>query len=132
MQHNDNHKIENAVEKAGDGNTTAMSWLYNLYVKEMYNTCLRMMGSRDKADDIFQKSFITAFSNIRQLKNKSCFQAWLKKIIIHNCLAARRTATIQLLELKEEFLEVPEREENDFYINFAPDQIYNAIYKLPE
>ena len=74
------------IEKCRRGNTRAQYKLYNLYAQAMYNICLRMMNSREEAEDLLQEGFSDAFRKLGSFRYESTFGAWLKRIVINNCI----------------------------------------------
>jgi len=74
------------IEKCKSGNQEAQYRLYDLYSKSMYNICLRMMKSREDAEDVLQNAFVDVFSKMHQYGYQSTPGAWIKRIVINNCL----------------------------------------------
>lgn len=83
-----NHNIEQLVMLCISGNQRAQLELYNRYYKAMYNTSYRIVNDSFEAEDIMQESFITAFSKLNSLNDKSTFGGWLKRIVINNSIHA--------------------------------------------
>ncbi len=52
----------------------------------MYNVSMRMLGSKEDAEDIVQNSFVEAFRNLRNFRFESTFGSWLKRIVINKCI----------------------------------------------
>ena len=57
--------------------------LYNLYVKAMFNTAIRIVGERQEAEDVVQESFLDGFTKIASFRGESTFGAWLKTIVVN-------------------------------------------------
>ena len=74
------------IEKCKLGNAQAQYRLYNQYARAMYNICLRMMNSREEAEDMLQESFSDAFGKLHTFRYESTFGAWLKRIVINKCI----------------------------------------------
>ena len=74
------------IEKCKRGNAQAQYRLYNQYARAMYNICLRMMNSREEAEDLLQESFSDAFGKLHTFRYESTFGAWLKRIVINKCI----------------------------------------------
>ena len=60
--------------------------LYDLYAQAMYNIYLRMMNSRKEAEDMLQEAFSDAFRRLGSFWYESTFGAWLKRIVVNNCI----------------------------------------------
>lgn len=83
-----NHNTKQLVMLCITGNQKAQIELYNRYYHAMYNTSFRIVNNSFEAEDIMQDSFITAFSKLDTLKDKSTFGGWLKRIVINNSIHA--------------------------------------------
>lgn len=87
------------VEKSKQGDRKSQYQLYELYVDAMYNTCFRMLGAKEDAEDIIQDSFVEAFKNLHYFRYESTFGSWLKRIVINksiNHLKLKRVPVIPI------------------------------------
>ena len=87
------------VEKCKSGYSSSQYELYELYVDAMFNIGVRMLGSKEDAEDIVQDSFVAAFKNLSSFNYESTFGAWLKRIVINksiNYLKAKRIAVVPI------------------------------------
>ncbi|NRA93742.1 MAG: RNA polymerase sigma factor [Psychroserpens sp.] len=82
-----NQNIEQLLLLCSAGNQRAQLEVYNRYYKAMYNTSYRIVNDAFKAEDVMQESFLTAFNKLSDLKDKSVFGSWLKRIVINNSIA---------------------------------------------
>lgn len=66
----------------------------------MFNTCHRMMRSREEAEDMLQESFTEAFMKLNSFRFESTFGAWLKRIVVNKCIneIKRRKADLEFCE----------------------------------
>ncbi len=114
------------------GDQGAMSSLYGLYSKAMYNICRRMMGDEEVAKDLLQESFVDAFQKLPKLREVNTFSSWIKRIVVNNCINALRKKRLDTAQLEEgqDFIE----EENDDYeyAQFQASQIMHSIDLLPD
>ena len=123
-----NHK--ELVEKSKLGNRKAQYKLYELYVDAMFNIGIRMLKSKEDAEDIVQESFIKAFKNLNQFNYESSFGAWLKRIVVNNCINFLKSKKKSITDLEtHEFYLTDEKipEVNDFNIR----KIKKGIELLP-
>jgi len=72
------------LKEACAGNLEAFNQLVTLHQDAVFNSAYRIMGSFDEAEDITQKTFISAFQTIRSFRGGS-FKAWLMRIAINAC-----------------------------------------------
>ncbi len=60
---------------------------------------MRMLDSKEDAEDVVQDSFVDAFKNLGSFKYDSTFGAWLKRIVINksiNYLKIKRIAVVPM------------------------------------
>lgn len=94
------------VEKSKKNDRGAQYKLYQLYVDAMFTIGMRMLNSKEDAEDVVQESFIHAFKNLNSFRYESTFGAWLKRIVINRC--------INFLKLKK--IDFASIEEHNFYL----------------
>lgn len=46
--------------------------------------CFKVRDTHE-AEDLAQDAFVTAYRSLRQLKEPSCFSAWLRRVAINQC-----------------------------------------------
>ncbi|WP_421809959.1 RNA polymerase sigma factor [Flagellimonas sp.] len=99
------------VEGSKSGNREAQYKLYNLYVGAMFNIGMRMLYSKEDAEDVVQESFVDAFTNLGKFKYDSSFGYWLKRIVINNCIN----------HLKRQKVETTPFKNHEFYLHKVED-----------
>ena len=62
------------------GNTNAFSILVDKYKTMVYTLAIKIVKSREEAEEISQDTFIKAFKNLSKFKGDSKFSTWLYKI----------------------------------------------------
>lgn len=74
------------------GNVDAYGVLVKRYQDAYVRFAVRMLGSRDDADDALQSAFVRGFRALGSCKDPNRFAAWLYQIVINECrtLVARR------------------------------------------
>lgn len=60
------------------------------YQDRVYNTCLRMCGRAEDAEDYSQEAFARAYSSLSQFDGRSRFYTWLFRIAVNLILSGRR------------------------------------------
>lgn len=124
-----NTKTVALVADAINGEHYAFRQLYEQYSTLMFNISIRMVGARDEAEDIVQESFISAFRNLGQLKDKGSFGAWLRRIVVNECIK-RSGRTMQFGELPADD-QTPETGPSDWISQDNYEQLHEAIKGLP-
>lgn len=130
----ESHSIrEYLIDRSQKGDRQAQNELYKLYVGAMYNICRRMMGNEEDAKDVLQEAFIDAFVNIKKLKNGKLFSAWLKRIVINNCINALKKKRIDANPIAEGF-DIPDHVEEDqsSFVQFEAKKVLKAIDKISD
>jgi len=119
------------VEKCKSGNRHAQFELYRLYSKAMYNVCLRMLRSQEDAEDLLQNSFCDIFAKLHTFRYQSTVGAWIKRIVVNNCINHLKKRRLQFEELDNKLYGLCETvADEDLKINVKA--INNAILQLPD
>jgi len=100
MQKDDGQLISAYLE----GDESALAFLVDTYLKNVYNFAFQLTRDRQAAEDITQESFIKAWKHIRRYREGSNFQTWLFAI-------TRNTAIDWLRQKKEVTLSSFENEQ---------------------
>lgn len=119
------------VEKSKLGDRKTQYKLYSLYVNAMFNVSIRIVKSKEDAEDILQESFVDAFKNLESFRYESTFGSWLKRIVINKSINHLKLKRIPLTTLDdyENFI-IPQEEEIKEE-NLDVSSIKRAIKQLP-
>src|SRR5210317_685968 len=104
-------------------NPKAQLTLYKKYADGMYVVAHAYLRDEDSAKDAVQEGFIKAFKSLEQYREEVSFGAWLKKIVINQCLDALK---------KHSFERLDEEEQWNVSTSCSPEQIIEAIDRLNE
>lgn len=132
LEHTEVHK--DVIEKCRKGNARAQYELYNLYARAMYNICLRMMRSREAAEDMLQEAFTDAFGKLETFRFDSGFGSWLKRIVINNCINEinRRKTDLEFFDDMHLFEQEDENDDREYENQMTVQNIKKAMEFLPE
>lgn len=89
------------IEGCKRGDRKAQFELYRQYSKAMYNICLRMLGSAENAEDALQNAFIDIFSKLDSFRGESTVGAWIKRIVVNNCINQLKKRRLTFSELDD-------------------------------
>ena len=78
------------VEQARGGDMLALSRLVERYQDRIVNTCWRLCGNLDDAQEIAQDAFLQATRHIGKFEGKSGFYTWLFRIAVNLSISHRR------------------------------------------
>lgn len=115
------------------GNSLAQYQFYDQYVDAMYNIAFRITGNQADAEDALQEAFTKAFRKIGSFKGDSTIGAWLKRIVVNQCLSDLRKKKI-MFESMEDDMARHQPDENDISIadEVSMEKVMNAIETLPD
>jgi len=126
------HTHKNLVEKSKSGHRNSQYQLYELYVDAMYNVSMRIVGTKEDAEDIIQDSFVDAFKKLDTFRYESTFGSWLKRIVINRSInyLKLKKILVTVIDTHEYYLS-DELNENNSHI---PDIQYvkKGIALLPQ
>ncbi|MFQ6133751.1 MAG: RNA polymerase sigma factor [Armatimonadota bacterium] len=78
------------VQRTLSGDTGAFEMLVDRYRTRVYNLAYRMVGDRDRADDLAQDAFIRAYRGLGTYRPGRKFSSWLFAIASNLCVDALR------------------------------------------
>lgn len=97
----------------------------------MYNLCLRMVSDKSEAEDLLQEAFVKMFRGLPSFRGQSTVGAWLRRIVINQCLNHIRKKHPSFVALDaHELKDIPDEELSSFDI--TADEIHRAVLQLPE
>jgi RNA polymerase sigma-70 factor (ECF subfamily) len=121
------------ILSAQSGDRMAYKKLYNLYAKSMYNICFRMTERYEIAEDVLQESFLDVFQNIGKFDFRVTFGAWVKRIVINNCINELKKKSSNLTFLEEINIDIEETIEDEQHEpTLTIEKVTKAMMKIPE
>ncbi|WP_417603567.1 RNA polymerase sigma factor [Owenweeksia hongkongensis] len=125
---------QDLINKCLKGDSLAQYRLFDLYVKAMYNTVLRLVENKMEAEDIVQEGFVKAFGKLDQFKGNSTFGAWLKRIMVNQALDSLKRKSLEIVPFPVN--ETAFEDDNSFEENNdlmpSPAVVNEQILKLPK
>ena len=76
---------EDLVNRVRKGDLDAFNQVVAVYQDRIYNLCLRMLGSRQAAEDAAQDTFMSAYRNAGKLRGANV-RSWLFRIASNTCI----------------------------------------------
>ncbi len=94
-----------------------------------------MLNNEADAEDLLQSSFVDVFRNLDRFRFQSSIGAWIKRIVVNNCINFLKKKRLQFSELEERhaavhFADFPSSEEDDSPLQMKA--IKNAMFQLPD
>jgi RNA polymerase sigma factor (sigma-70 family) len=122
------------VERCKGGDRQAQFELYRLYSQAMYNICLRMLGNQHDAEDLLQNSFVDVFRHLQSFRYQSSVGAWIKRIVVNNCINHLKKRRLAITELNERT--VSDEPDSGFQESYQPklsvETVKKAVAALPD
>jgi RNA polymerase sigma-70 factor, ECF subfamily len=90
----DDHSL---VQACRAGQTEAFGALVARYQDRLYPTVLRLIGSKEDAEDVVQDTFVRAFEKLDQFQGDSSFYTWIYRIAVNLALTGYRRRRVRSL-----------------------------------
>lgn len=121
------------LERGIDGDKQALCELYNLYSRAMFNVAMRILNSREDAEEALQDAFTEAFLKLRTFRYESTFGSWLKRIVINRCINLVRKKKMILVGTEElnNLPVIPDEENDTDSIQLEVNRVIRAMELLP-
>jgi RNA polymerase sigma-70 factor (ECF subfamily) len=90
------------LHRLEEGEKSAFGELYDRYYSRVYGYCFRLLGDRDRVEDIVQTVFLKALESVASLDRPELFYYWLFSIARNEVYAgfrkSRTNTTVQLTD----------------------------------
>ena len=120
------------IAKCKQNDHRAQMQLYDKYCRAMYVTANNFIKQSDVAEDMMQEAFIKAFQKIESFDGKVSFGAWLKRIVINQCLDWLKKRKLRIVSIDEEHVQLAEEDDWIVEDRITVDQIHETIEQLPD
>lgn len=120
------------IRKCQANNRKAQLHLYRKYCGGMFIVASRYLINEDDAEDAVQEAFIKAFQNLEQFSGEVTFGAWLKRIVINQCLDVLKSRNQDFVEIEENNLSEEPNWDWKVDENCTVGQVKDAINNLPD
>src|SRR5689334_12826488 len=117
------------IERCKNGDGRALHELYELYARAMFNVSLRILNSREEAEEVLQDAFLKVFNKMDAYDQRSAFGAWLKKIVVNASLDKLKKRKVVFVSLDHtQFVQEEPAEEAPV---FEVESIKESMAALP-
>jgi RNA polymerase sigma-70 factor (ECF subfamily) len=94
--------MDQQLERARAGQSAAMGALIRAHQKSVYSLALRMLGTRDLAEDLAQDVFIQMSGHLSRIETNQHLAFWLRKVTTNRAIdQLRHRSRIELRPLEE-------------------------------
>lgn len=120
------------IEYCKKGDEKSQLQLYDLYCDAMFTIACRYLKNEEEAKDAMQDSFLKAFLKLESFEEKISFGAWLKRIVINQCIDTLKRKKLATVSMENIPLEIVDDNDWNFDTKITKQQIVEAIENLPE
>ncbi|MDT8346731.1 MAG: sigma-70 family RNA polymerase sigma factor [Flavobacteriaceae bacterium] len=122
--------IETLVHSAQQNKATAQYALFKKFAPGMKAVAFRYVKDEHQAEDLLQNAFIKCFKQLKHFEFKGSFEAWLRKIVVNECLDFLRTK--KHIQFEDAQLESLQEFYNPLENLHAREHLEKLIDQLPE
>ncbi len=108
----------------------AQKKLYEDHYSNMMSVCLRYTSNENDALDLMHEGFIKILTNIHKYQIETALHAWMKRIMVNNCIDYYRKMSRRRTEEIEE-ASAFHTSDADAISQFSEKEILQAIQQLP-
>lgn len=110
---------------------TAQKYLYDRFSVQLYLICRRYLKSDAEAEEVLQNGFLKIFNALGTFTydTDAGFVAWMKKIMINECLQELRKKNNFCLVAEESAVDISGAD--TIISKISADEIYKLITKMP-
>ena len=121
------------ITRAAAGDHDAFTQVMRIHEDRVFSVCLRIMGSRDRALDAVQDTFLTVFRKAGQFKAKAAVGTWIYRIAVNTCYDHLRKAKRRPADPMPDYYDPADDSAEDAIesAGVRPD-IRDALQKIPE
>jgi len=95
--------MDEQLLQARAGVPQALAALVRAHQRSVYSLALRMLGTRDLAEDLTQEVFMEMTDNLTSMQSSEHLTFWLRRVTTHRAIdQLRRRARIEITSLDEE------------------------------
>ncbi|MBP3800765.1 MAG: sigma-70 family RNA polymerase sigma factor [Clostridia bacterium] len=101
--------------------------LFFKFQKDLYCIAKMKIKNENDIEDIIQETMLSAYTNLKKLKNNKFFKTWIIRILLNNCKKFYKRKNFKSLDDKDGIEKIPTNE-----IDLATIEFENFISFLPE
>lgn len=119
------------VEGCRQNNAKSQMQLYNMYCNAMFIVAKRYVKDSMIAEDVMQDAFIKVFKKIDSYKNEVTIGAWIKRIVINQCIDYLKKKRIELVSIEEKELKIANDDDWMVEDETTVKKVLESINQLP-
>lgn len=123
---------EQLVEKLQQGDEFALSELIKRYQSKLFFYVVKLIGSKDDAEDVVQETFLKVYQNIQSFDLTRKFSSWIYRIAHNQAInLAKKRSRVQAVEgINLDWYVEHEKEVHDFLADDSRKELSADMMKL--
>lgn len=119
------------IREAKQGSAAAQKCLFDQWSEKMFIVCRMYVKSPEDAEELLLDGFYKFFKKISSFnfQGEAALYAWLKKVMINECLMFLRKKNVFTIVTEAEAEEIPLQE--DALDDLSAEEIFKLIVQLP-
>jgi RNA polymerase sigma-70 factor (ECF subfamily) len=119
------------------GEESAFETLVRKYMKDAYTFCLRLTHDAERAEELSQMGFVSAYRALRGFRGDSSFKSWLYRIFInlyrdHLRKARRAESRLRVVQEEAQRRQTAVVEESSLHASELADVVKEKVELLPD
>lgn len=125
-------ELKKLISECASGSITAQRYLFDLYANRFLLVCIRYLKQKEDAEEALMNGFLQIYKSLYtfEWKSEAATIAWMKKIMVNECLMIIRSNHRFLTVVEEVDPETLWFEESVFD-NFEVNTILKCLAELP-
>jgi RNA polymerase sigma factor (sigma-70 family) len=123
--------MQELIRKARNADAAAQKYLFEQWSAKMLMLCRRYVKNAEDAEELMLNGFFKFFTHLSSFnyQGDASLQAWLKKIMINECLMFMRKKNLFVIvsEKRQDEISI----EDEALNNLSAAEIFNLIIQLP-
>jgi RNA polymerase sigma-70 factor, ECF subfamily len=122
------------IERVLAGDRDLYAQIVGRYQEMLFRFAFRMVGDADIAADLVQDSFVKAYVQLAQCRDRQHFSAWIFRIVRNRCTDHLRAPAGRRVDIEQEGLHLaaPTTPETEFELGELRHSVDQALAGLPE
>lgn len=119
------------IRECKQAGITAQKYLYDRFAVQLFLVCRRYLKTDTEAEEIVQNGFLKIFQGLANFSytTDAAFVAWMKKIMVNECLQELRKKNSFFLVAEETGIDAIT--DDDVISKLSTDEIYRFITQMP-
>ena len=121
------------VRRIKEGDTEGFAMLVDRHGSQVFSLILRIVGSREDAEELTQDVFMKVFDSLENYRGESAFSTWLYKVAYNRAVSGTRKKKHELPVADETIFRETDAHDDIYDMDREKkfEQIEHALAKLP-